>query len=121
MNGKTERQFREVMERYCYVIGENDLPLTPERTMTSIVRRLDLAVFDIVAAAAEGSFAGGKIITRTLKDGGVVVVPLETFARRSGVAVPPRVLSRLEELRRELDSGGIRLQSHRLPTLCDCN
>ncbi len=23
MNGKTERQFREVMERYCYVIGEN--------------------------------------------------------------------------------------------------
>lgn len=112
---------KRIAARGGYVIGENDLPLTPERTMTSIVRRLDLAVFDIVAAAAEGSFAGGKIITRTLKDGGVVVVPLETFARRSGVAVPPRVLSRLEELRRELDSGGIRLQSHRLPTLCDCN
>ena len=111
---------KRIASRGGYVVGESAHPLLPERTLTSVVRRLDLAVFDIVAAAAEGRFAGGKIITRTLEDGGVVLVPLETFARRSGRAMPPRVLSRLEELRRELASGGIRLRQHRLPTLCDC-
>ena len=111
---------KRVAERGGYVIGESARPVLPERTLASIVRRLDLAVFDIVAAAAEGKFAGGRIVTRTLEDGGVEFVSPEAFARRSGITVPPRVFSRLEELRRELASGGIRLQSRRLPTLCDC-
>ncbi|WP_299394943.1 BMP family ABC transporter substrate-binding protein [uncultured Desulfovibrio sp.] len=111
---------KRVAERGGYVIGESARPVLPERTLASIVRRLDLAVFDIVAAAAEGKFAGGRIVTRTLEDGGVEFVSPEVFARRSGITVPPRVFSRLEELRRELASGGIRLQSRRLPTLCDC-
>ena len=111
---------KRIAARGGYLVGETSRPLLPERTVTSIVRRLDLAVFEIVAAAAEGRFAGGKIITRTLEDGGVVLTPPEAFARHSGLAVPPRVFSRLEELRRELASGNIRLQSRRLPTLCDC-
>lgn len=111
---------RRIAERGGYVIGESATPLLPERTLTSVVRRLDQAVFDIVAAAVEGRFAGGKILTRTLEDGGVVFVSPEIFARRSALAVPARILSRLEELRHELLSGGIQLQSHRLPTLCDC-
>lgn len=109
-----------VTARGGYVVDESPHPLRPERTLTSIVRRLDLAVFDIVAAAAEGRFQGGRIVTRTLEDGGVALVSLKEFARRSGVVLPPRVFSRLEELRRELASGGIRLQSRRVPTLCDC-
>lgn len=111
---------KRIAARGGYLVGETSRPLLPERTVTSIVRRLDLAVIEIVAAAAEGRFAGGRIITRTLEDGGVVLASPEAFARSSGIAVPPRVFSRLEELRRELASGNIRLQSRRLPTLCDC-
>lgn len=111
---------KRIAARGGYLVGETSRALLPERTVTSIVRRLDLAVFEIVAAAAEGRFAGGKIITRTLEDGGVVLTPPEAFARHSGLAVPQRVFSRLEELRRELASGNIRLQSRRVPTLCDC-
>lgn len=94
--------------------------LAPGLMLTSIVKRADRAVFEIVKATAQGAFAGNEIITYDLASGGVDIVPPQVWARHAGVRLPAAIERRLAELRLELTRGGIRLPSLRDRTLCNC-
>ncbi|WP_300718416.1 BMP family ABC transporter substrate-binding protein [uncultured Desulfovibrio sp.] len=94
--------------------------LAPRLMLTSIVKRADRAVFEIVKATAQGAFAGNEIITYDLANGGVDIVPPQVWARNAGVRLPDAIGRRLAELRLELTRGGIRLPSLRDRTLCNC-
>ena len=94
--------------------------LAPGLMLTSIVKRADRAVFEIVKATAQGAFAGNEIITYDLANGGVDIVPPQVWARHAGVRLPAAIERRLAELRLELTRGGIRLPSLRDRTLCNC-
>ena len=83
--------------------------LAPKLMLTSIVKRADRAVFEIVKATAQGAFAGNEIITYDLANGGVDIVPPQVWARHAGVRLPAAIERRLAELRLELTRGGIRL------------
>lgn len=94
--------------------------LAPKLMLTSIVKRADHAVFEIVKATAQGAFAGNEIITYDLANGGVDIVSPQVWARHAGVRLPAAIERRLAELRLELTRGGIRLPSLRDRTLCNC-
>ena len=94
--------------------------LAPKLMLTSIVKRADRAVFEIVKATARGAFAGNEIITYDLANGGVDIVSPQVWARHAGVRLPAAIERRLAELRLELTRGGIRLPSLRDRTLCNC-
>ena len=94
--------------------------LAPKLMLTSIVKRADRAVFEIVKATAQGAFAGNEIITYDLANGGVDIVSPQVWARHAGVRLPAAIERRLAELRLELTRGGIRLPSLRDRTLCNC-
>ena len=94
--------------------------LAPKLMLTSIIKRADRAVFEIVKATAQGAFAGNEIITYDLANGGVDIVPPQVWARHAGVRLPAAIERRLGELRLELTRGGIRLPSLRDRTLCNC-
>ena len=94
--------------------------LAPKLMLTSIVKRADRAVFEIVKATARGAFAGNEIITYDLAIGGVDIVSPQVWARHAGVRLPAAIERRLAELRLELTRGGIRLPSLRDRTLCNC-
>ena len=55
--------------------------LAPKLMLTSIVKRADRAVFEIVKATARGAFAGNEIITYDLANGGVDIVSPQVWAR----------------------------------------
>lgn len=94
--------------------------LAPKLMLTSIVKRADRAVFEIVKATTQGAFAGNEIITYDLANGGVDIVSPQVWARHAGVRLPAAIERRLAELRLELTRGGIRLPSLRDRTLCNC-
>ena len=94
--------------------------LAPKLMLTSIVKRADRAVFEIVKATVRGAFAGNEIITYDLANGGVDIVSPQVWARHAGVRLPAAIERRLAELRLELTRGGIRLPSLRDRTLCNC-
>lgn len=94
--------------------------LAPKLMLTSIVKRADRAVFELVKATAQGAFAGNEIITYDLANGGVDIVSPQVWARHAGVRLPAAIERRLAELRLELTRGGIRLPSLRDRTLCNC-
>lgn len=101
-------------------VDKDQQALAPKLMLTSIIKRADRAVFEIVKATAQGAFAGNEIITYDLANGGVDIVPPQVWARHAGVRLPAAIERRLGELRLELTRGGIRLPSLRDRTLCNC-
>ena len=97
-----------------------DRIVLPGHVLTSILKHPNKAVYEIIAAAASGHFAGKEILVRDLQNGGVDSTSMEPFKAAAGKNLPPDMDRRLRELRGEILNGGIRLKSLRERTLCDC-
>jgi basic membrane protein A len=89
------------------IIGvDADLYMTdPERGhvyLTSIMKRMDATVYQVIEQTMDGAFEGG-VITGTLENGGVDVAP---FHDRAG-DVPPDLAAELEAVRAGIVDGSI--------------
>ena len=117
-----EGALAEARERGIYIVGldTDQAQVLPGHVLTSILKRADRAVYEIVADASRGNFQGKKIITYDLSNDGVGITDPRAFTAAAGQNAPPDLERRLKELRAELLSGSIRLKSLRARTLCDC-
>ncbi|MFP5308489.1 MAG: BMP family protein [Actinomycetes bacterium] len=70
--------------------------------LTSVMKNMDVAVFDAIAAVADDSFAGG-VYSGTLENGGVGLAPFHDFEDE----VPQEVKDELEALRAGIIDGSI--------------
>jgi len=101
--------FNEAKERVSqgqkvWVIGvDKDQSLTfgDEVTLTSMIKKVDVAVYEISKQLAEGKFPGGKVTNMGLKDNGVDIAPTSTKN------VPADVLAKVEEYRKKIIDGEI--------------
>ncbi|HEY2494434.1 MAG TPA: BMP family ABC transporter substrate-binding protein [Paenibacillus sp.] len=101
--------FNEAKERNSkggkvWVIGvDKDQSLTfgDDITLTSMVKKVDEAVYQISKSLAEGNFPAGKVTTMGLKEKGVDIAPT------SVKNVTPEVLAKVEEYRGKIISGDI--------------
>ncbi|WP_343078830.1 BMP family ABC transporter substrate-binding protein [Ostreiculturibacter nitratireducens] len=89
------------------IIGvDADLYLTdPEKKhvyLTSIMKRMDTTVRDVIKAAQEGTFEGG-VIVGTLESGGVGIAPFHDFED----AVPAEMKAELEAIQAGIIDGSI--------------
>lgn len=101
--------FNEAKERVSkgqkvWVIGvDKDQSLTfgDEVTLTSMIKKVDVAVYEITKQLAEGNFPGGKVTNMGLKENGVDI------ASTSSKNVPADVLAKVEEYRKKIVDGEI--------------
>ena len=101
--------FNEAKERKSkggdvWVIGvDKDQSLTfgDEVTLTSMIKKVDEAVYQISKDLAEGNFPGGKVTLMGLKENGVDIAPT------SNKNVAPEVLEKVEEYRQKIINGEI--------------
>lgn len=70
--------------------------------LTSVMKNMDVAVYDVAVAAANDEFEGGTNLG-TLENDGVGIAPFHDFEDE----VPQEVKDRLEELRQEIIDGEI--------------
>jgi basic membrane protein A len=73
--------------------------------LTSIMKNMNIAVFDAIQEAVSGSFTGG-LYTGTLENGGVGIAPFHEFADR----VPDELAQELEEIEQGIISGEISVE-----------
>ncbi|KXH80038.1 BMP family protein [Sporosarcina sp. HYO08] len=75
-------------------------------TLTSMLKRVDVAVKDIANKAKEGKFPGGETIVFGLSDDGVGLAD-------SRGAIPQEILDQIDEYAQKLASGEIEVPEHR--------
>jgi basic membrane protein A and related proteins len=96
--------FEAVRERGKLAIGvdSDQSNQAPDHVLTSMIKRVDVAVFNDIAMAKEGRFDSG-IVSEGLKEGGVDYVYNETNAHL--ISAPVR--DQVEALRKQIVDGGI--------------
>lgn len=72
-----------------------------EVTLTSMIKKVDEAVYQISQSLADGSFPAGKVTEMGLKEDGVDIAPT------SDVNVSPEILEKVEEYRQKIIDGEI--------------
>jgi basic membrane protein A len=79
----------------------------PGRVLTSMVKRVDVAVFDTIKDTIEGTFPGGQVRVFGLKEQGVDYV----YDEHNKAMIPDVVHAKVEALRQEIESGAIAVPS----------
>ena len=102
--------FEAASEKKIFAIGvdSNQAKLNPDAPiLTSVVKRVDNAVFQTVKAAKNGNFPGGKVKEFGLADNGISLAP---FGRFDGM-VPQNVKDQVDQARQGIISGDIKVPS----------
>lgn len=79
----------------------------PNRVLTSMVKRVDVAVFEVIRGTIAGSFPGGQVQVLGLEEKGVDYV----YDENNKAMIPADVHTRVEALRQEIESGAITVPS----------
>ncbi|WP_438348574.1 BMP family lipoprotein [Paenibacillus sp. FA6] len=101
--------FNEAKERNSkggkvWVIGvdkDQSLIFGDDVTLTSMIKKVDEAVYQISKSLAEGDFPAGKVTLMGLKEKGVDIAPTSTKN------VTPEILAKVEEYREKIINGDI--------------
>ena len=91
----------------CKIIGVDadwyeTAPEFKEIYLTSVLKLIDVAVYNSIKDVMDGTFTGGSVVY-TLADGGVDIAPYHDFDG----AVPAELKAAIEQLRKDVGSGTI--------------
>jgi basic membrane protein A and related proteins len=90
--------------RFVIGVDSNQNGVKPGFVLTSMVKRVDNAVFDVVKEVKEGNFKGGFHVFGLDKDG--VAYAMDEHNR---ALIPPEVIQRAEEARAKIVAGEIKV------------
>jgi basic membrane protein A len=62
-------------KKFAIGVDKDQNKLAPEWVISSMMKRVDVAVYEVSKAAKEGNFPGGKITSLGLKENGVGYAP----------------------------------------------
>jgi basic membrane protein A and related proteins len=101
-----EAKDRLKANKKVWVIGvdkDQSLEFGDDVTLTSMIKRVDQAVYTVSKGLIEGNFLGGKVTVLGLKDGGV---GLPDTSKKN---VPEDVLKKVEEYKQKIIKGEIKV------------
>jgi basic membrane protein A len=79
------------------------VPGSGDVMLTSVVKRVDVAVYETVKSVVEGTFAGGENVFFGLKEGGMDLAPYHDFEDK----VPQAIKDTVEEAKQAIIDGSI--------------
>lgn len=88
-------------------VDQDQNALAPENVITSAMKNIDAAVFNLIKSKVDGDYKGGQTIVNTLETGGVGVAP--TTKKN----VPPDVLTYVNEMSEKVKSGEIKVPQNK--------
>lgn len=98
--------FEAVRDRDKLAIGvdADQSDLAPDHILTSMVKRVEVAVFDVIERARSGSFSSG-ILNEGLKEKGIDYV----YGEQNSRWITPEIREQVESLREEIIQGNVRI------------
>ena len=86
-------------------VDSDQYNLAPDNMLTSAMKNIDVAMFNLCKTMIEGNYEGGQVIVNTLATGGVGIAPT------SDKNVAPDVLKYVNEMAEKIKSGEIKVPS----------
>lgn len=90
-------------EKYAIGVDRDQNELAPENVITSAIKRVDLGTYNGTKDVIDNKFKGGETVRYGLEDGAVDIAPT------SDKLVPKEVLEKVEELKKKIISGEIKV------------
>jgi basic membrane protein A and related proteins len=94
--------------RYAIGVDADQYPEAPGRILTSMVKGIDVSVFDMIKRVKDGTFKGG-VFTYGLAENGVGYV----YDANNRALIPDSVRARVEKLKADIIAGRITVPSTR--------
>ena len=91
--------------RYAIGVDSDQDFLAPGNVLTSMIKRTDLAVYDLSKDLAQGKLMGGKTRFYGLANNGVGLSPM----KYTKSLIPASYLTRIEQIRKDIVSGKIKV------------
>ena len=88
-------------DKFAIGVDMDQNHLAPDHVITSAMKYVDNAIFDVAKQLQEGNFPGGETVIYGLKDGGVGIAPT------SDQHVPAELLEEVEEVEEKIVEGEI--------------
>ena len=88
-------------DKYAIGVDRDQNSLAPEHVITSAMKRVDNAIYNVAALLVKGEFPGGTTVVYGLKEGGVSIAPT------SYKLVPAEILEEVEGLKAKIIAGEI--------------
>ena len=98
-----------------YAIGvdlnqDND---QPGHILTSMVKRVDTAIYLTIESVVKGDFKGGSTRYLTLKDGGVSLTDFSVIKEKLGDKFPQDIVDKCNELSEKIANGEIKVENYK--------
>ena len=88
-------------DKFAIGVDRDQNSLAPEHVITSAMKRVDNAIFNVAELLVKGEFPGGTTVVYGLKEGGVGIAPT------SYKLVPADILEEVEDLKAKVIAGEI--------------
>lgn len=92
-------------DKYAIGVDRDQNSLAPDHVITSAMKRVDNAIYNVADLLVKGEFPGGTTVVYGLKEGGVGIAPT------SDKLVPAEILEEVKELKAKIISGEIAVPS----------
>ncbi len=99
-------------KKFAIGVDMNQDSLYPGHILTSMLKRVDQAVYQAIASAVKGEFKGDNIVTMGLANGGVSLTDMSVMKKALGDKFPQDVLDTANKLTEEVKAGKIKIDSY---------
>jgi basic membrane protein A and related proteins len=93
--------------RYIISTGADHSELAPHAVLTSRVKRVDNAVYDVIESVVQGNFQGGVVHSYGFAEDGLTIAP---FRPEVADVVTPEIQTRLQQIKEDVASGKIQVK-----------
>lgn len=99
--------------KYAIGVDLNQDKDQPGHVLTSMVKRVDTAVYLTIESVVKGEFKGGSTRYLTLKDGGVSLTDFSVIKNKLGDKFPQDIIEKCNELSKKISSGEIKVENYK--------
>ncbi|MCH3963612.1 MAG: BMP family ABC transporter substrate-binding protein [Clostridium sp.] len=89
--------------KYCIGVDSDQSVLAPDNVITSAMKKVDVAVYDVAKDLKNGKWNGGATLQYGLSEGGVDIAPT------TGKLVPENILNEVNGIKAKVTSGQLKI------------
>ncbi|MCL1985451.1 MAG: BMP family ABC transporter substrate-binding protein [Betaproteobacteria bacterium] len=99
----------DAAKAYAIGVDKNQDAIKPGHILTSLLKRVDIAVWYTIETLTTGTFEGGSILKMNAGNAGMSLTSMSVMRHALGDAFPEELPGRMEEITQDLKTGKIKI------------